>query len=296
MDEFATIERIVDVLGPHSTGPWVNVGPGDDAALIQARPDHELVASIDTLVADVHFPAEVPADLIGYRALMVALSDLAAMAAQPRYVLVALTCDAIDGDWIGDLAAGMAAAAARVEVPLCGGNLARGPLSISVSVHGDVPVGQAVLRSGAKVGEYVYVTGALGGAAACVRERDFAPREELTALQTAYYRPLARFDCGGDLRDVATAAIDISDGLVGDLTHIAGASGVGLALSARDIPVAPGAQLDDALYGGDDYELAFTSPLALPNYPCIGTVAVGAGVLIDGQPAQRSGFRHFHDQ
>ena len=174
----ALIDSIANALGDSATAPWIRVGIGDDAAVMRARDGFDQVASIDTLVADVHFPNNAP-ELIGYRALMVSLSDLAAMAAVPRYALVALTLPEVAGDtcqqWVQRLASGMAAAAQETHTALCGGNVSRGPLSISVSVHGEVEAGQARLRSTAAAGEGLYVSGPLGSAAACVRTNQLLP-------------------------------------------------------------------------------------------------------------------------
>jgi len=275
VDEFALIDEIVAGLGDRAEGRWIALGPGDDAAVIDQRPGQQTVASIDTLLADVHFPANAPAQLIGFRSLMVALSDLAAMAAEPRYVLVALTLPQVDVDWVRGLTQGMAQAALACDTYLCGGNLSRGPLSISISVHGEVPAGGAIVRSGARVGDSLYVSGPLGGAAACVRTGDFSPAAGLADLpphQAAYYRPSARFDCIDVLRQHASAAIDISDGLMQDLAHIAKSSGVAVNLNTAAIPRPAGATLPDALVGGDDYQIAATAATPMAGFVHIGEV------------------------
>ena len=166
MDEFRLIDTVLGVLGDRAAGEWIAVGPGDDAAVIKSTPGCDQVASIDSLVAGVHFPELAPADLIGYRAMMVSLSDIAAMAATPRYVLIALVLPDGDPSWVQSCARGIAQAAEECDVYVCGGNFSAGPLSITVSVHGEVPAGNALLRSGARPGQGVYVSGALGGAAA----------------------------------------------------------------------------------------------------------------------------------
>ena len=298
--EFALIDNIVSVLGAASTAPWISVGPGDDAAVIALPPDHELVSSIDTLLADVHFPAEAPAELIGYRAMMVALSDLAAMAATPSYALVALTLPQLDNAWVSELTQGMAAAAEKCQIALCGGNVSRGPLSITVSVHGQVPVGLAVLRATAQPGDGLWVSGALGAAAACVRQGLFQVTGAPTGVQIAYYKPSARFDCVDVLRSYAHAAIDISDGLLADAQHIAKASNLHLDLDSTALPAAPGATLEDMLNGGDDYQLLVTAaadaPLADVGFVRVGEVQPGpAQLTLDSQPCQPSGYDHFDD-
>ena len=217
-DEFGLIDAIVAGLGDRGAGDWITVGPGDDAALIQATPGMHQVASIDSLLADVHFPLSAPPQLIGYRALMVAFSDLAAMAATPRYCLVSLSIDAVQ------LALGSGWSCGPSPRHGRGGGSVRGlcmwrqfesgALNIGVSVHGEVDRQRVLLRSGGAAGHGLYVTGPLGGAAACVRTRQMVPADPkaLTPLQQAYYRPLARCDLAADLGLVA-AGMDISDGL-----------------------------------------------------------------------------------
>jgi len=295
VDEFELIRVVVEHLGDRAQGPWITLGPGDDAAVIAQRVDHQAVASIDTVVAGVHFPAHAAPIDVGYRALMVGLSDLAAMAAYPRYVLVALTIDTPEPAWLAELAQGMAQAATACDTYLCGGNFARGDLSITVSVHGDVPQGRAITRQGARAGDRIYVSGELGGAAACVRQRDFDFAGGLNDLQARYMRPQARFDVVEALRAHASAAIDVSDGLSADLHHLCQASGVRANLCAVDIPVFPGAQLDDALCGGDDYEILCTSSQPMPGMTCIGEIERGQGVYLDGAPLPARGYNHFVD-
>ncbi|MEC7250055.1 MAG: thiamine-phosphate kinase [Pseudomonadota bacterium] len=298
VNEFAVIDTIASALGDSATAPWIRVGIGDDAAVMRARDGFDQVASIDTLVADVHFPTNAPPELIGYRALMVSLSDLAAMAAVPRYALVALTLPEVRGatcqQWVQRLASGMAVAAQQTNTALCGGNLSRGPLAISVSVHGEVEAGQARLRSTAAAGERVYVSGPLGSAAACVRTNQLLPvtADALTAQQHAYYRPAARFDCRADIL-AATSAIDISDGLLQDLAHVLEASGCGAELHAHDIPLGPGAELADALAGGDDYQLLFSSARPPATGICIGKLTHEPGIRLDGKDIPADGYQHF---
>ena len=298
MNEFALIDSIATALGDSATAPWIRVGIGDDAAVMRARDGFDQVASIDTLVADVHFPNNAPPELIGYRALMVSLSDLAAMAAVPRYALVALTLPEVAGDtcqqWVQRLASGMAAAAQETHTALCGGNVSRGPLSISVSVHGEVEAGQARLRSTAAAGEGLYVSGPLGSAAACVRTNQMLPvtADALNAEQHAYYRPMARFDCQPDIL-AATSAIDISDGLLQDLAHVLQASGCGANLYVHDIPLGQGAELEDALAGGDDYQLLFSSSIVPTVGICIGELTSEPGIRLDGKDIAANGYQHF---
>ena len=294
-NEFALIDAIVEGLGDRATGDWVSVGPGDDAAVIKATPGLAQVASIDTLLPDVHFPAAAPAQLIGYRALMVSFSDLAAMRAAPRYCLVSLSMDESQGAaWVVSLARGMADAARELGVYVCGGNLTRGPLNIAVSVHGEVEHQHLLRRSEGQPGQQLSVTGVLGAAAACVRTGQMLPVDPkaLTPLQHAYYRPQARFDVSAMVQ-AASAGLDISDGLSQDLAHLCAASGCGAALQSLSIPIGAGATLEDALFGGDDYELLVASNEALPGAYTIGVLTAEPGLTLDGAPFAAKGFDHF---
>ncbi|XOV83588.1 MAG: thiamine-phosphate kinase [bacterium] len=296
MDEFALIREVVRHLADRAQGPWVTLGPGDDAAVMRQSPGTDAVASIDTLVADVHFPASASPFHIGYRALMVSLSDLAAMAAVPRYVLVALTLPAAEVAWVGELAKGMAAAARACDTYICGGNVARGPLSITVSVHGEVPAGKAVTRSGAQPGDTLYVSGPLGLAAACVRQQSYVVQDELNALQRAYFLPQARFDLLEVLRADAHACIDISDGLLADAQHLAEASGVEINIFRKALALAQGVTLQDVLHGGDDYQILATAAVPLAGMVSLGEVRsaqTGAGVSLDSVLQQPQGYNHF---
>jgi len=293
VDEFTLITELVKHLGSRAQGRWVQLGPGDDAAVIQATPGYDLVASIDTLLGDVHFPVEARPFDIGYRGMMVSLSDLAAMGAEPRYVLAALTLPEADVHWVTQLAQGMAEAAADCDTYLCGGNLTRGPLSMTVSVHGQLPAGEGVLRSGAQVGDHIYVSGPLGGAAACVRREDWWYTHELSPIQRCFFRPVARFDLVHQLRRCARAAIDISDGLLADLAHICDASQVAARIDSAHIPLVEGAGLEDALSGGDDYQLLCTTAADMADWTCIGEIAAGEGIWLDNQRVTAQGYNHF---
>ncbi|MEQ8484464.1 MAG: thiamine-phosphate kinase [Pseudomonadales bacterium] len=299
MTEFELIDVIVAELGDVAAGEWVRVGPGDDAAVTAVPAGAEVVSTIDALVADVHFPAAAGAALVGYRAVMVSASDLAAMGAAPGFALVALSLEHDDADWVRGLARGMAEAARALDLRIVGGNIARGPLTIAISVHGYVPAGGALCRSGARPGDGVYVTGSLGAAAAAVARGGLdrcAVDADLDALSRCYFRPQARMAQGRDLRGIASSAIDLSDGLLQDLGHVCRASGVGAELESARIPVADGASLAHALGGGDDYELCFTAPGEAPllGVPVtrIGRIVAEPGVRLDGR-AVSGGYQHF---
>jgi thiamine-monophosphate kinase len=223
VDEFALIRRYFARPG-HA--PGVSTGIGDDGAVLQPEPDRELVVVIDTLVAGVHFPEGIDPFDIAYRAVAVNLSDIAAMGGRPRWMTLALTMPGADEHWLERFAEGLHAAALEHAVSLVGGDTCYGKtLVISVQITGDVPRGQALLRSGARVGDHIYVTGTVGDAAAGLELLSSGtPDRELSAR---FLRPNARLACGQALRGVATAAIDLSDGLFADLTKLLDASGVG---------------------------------------------------------------------
>jgi len=297
--EFEFIDAILATLGDRAAGPLTRVGPGDDAAVITVPRGMDVVSSIDTLVADVHFPADAAPWLIGYRAIMVSASDLAAMGAEHGWLIVGLTLPIPDVDWARALTEGMRAALMRANLRLVGGNIARGPLALAVSVHGCVPAGRALLRSGARPGDRIWVTGTLGGAAAALARGGLATYrspEELDELARRYFLPEAQIGAGAVLREQASAAIDISDGLLQDLGHLCRASGVGAELDLDAIPITPGATLTHALSGGDDYELCFTaaSPprLGVP-VSCIGRIVATPGIRADGNDLGSAGFQHF---
>ncbi|MCB1685710.1 MAG: thiamine-phosphate kinase [Pseudomonadales bacterium] len=300
MDEFELIDQIVAELGAVSSGDDVILGPGDDASVLRPPPGEVLVSSIDALVAGVHFPAAADPELVGYRALMVSLSDLAAMGASPAQVLVALTLSDGDVDWVRGLARGMRRAAESAGVKLPGGNIARGPLNITVSVNGFCPEAMLLRRAGARAGDHIYVSGELGGAAAALGRgglEKYNGSASLDKLASRYFQPEARLGAGMALRGVAHSAIDVSDGLLQDLGHLCRASAVGAELDSTLVPVCAGATLEQALTGGDDYELLFTAPATIPalgfSVHRIGTIVPGAGVRVDGKETGQRGYRHF---
>lgn len=304
MDEFELITRYFTACGARRND--VVLGVGDDAAIVAPAAGRSLVLTTDTLVADRHFPAEdfSPAAL-AYRALAVNLSDLAAMAAVPAWALLSLTLPEVDEHWIQAFASAFSELAQRFDVALVGGNLARGPLAVSVTLAGQVEPDKTLTRSGARVGDALYVTGALGGGAAGLRALQNGAVMKAPEV-AAYARPVPRVKAARELAPYASAAIDISDGLFGDLAKLLVASGsLGAELVADDIPLAPGAALGDALGPSDDYELLLSIPpaqLSAVNWErldcelhCIGRVCAGPGVRLDGraQDAAARGFKHF---
>jgi len=267
MDEFEIICRYFSDQSTHRDD--VCLGIGDDAAILRVPPGQELVVSVDSLIAGVHFPEDLPAAAIGHRALAVNLSDLAAMGATPAWALLALSLPQVDEEWIRELARGFFALAQRYKIVLVGGNLARGPLNITVTVHGFVPSGRALLRTGAQPGHTVCVTGWLGDSAGGLQQlQAHMAMAETDACMQRFCFPEPRIQAGLVLRDIASAAIDISDGLAADLGHLLQASGVGAQLQVEQLPLSSSLlqhctqeqAVNLALTGGDDYELCFTVP------------------------------------
>ena len=295
----------------------VRLGIGDDAALLAPPPGSLLAVSTDTLVAGVHFPQSAKVYDIGWKALAVNLSDLAAMGATPAWATLALTLPRADADWVGEFADGFAALARAHGVALVGGDTTQGPLSITVTVHGFVHEGAALRRASARVGDAVCATGTLGDAAAGLhlmqKEQEAGSSEQKTSgraptvsdadsasLIARLNRPTPRVAQGLILAGRAHACIDVSDGLVADLGHICRASGVGAEIDADALPTsaALAARFDHAVRrgfqfaGGDDYELCFTAPEShvdalladLARSGCaatrIGRIVAGAGVRV----------------
>jgi thiamine-monophosphate kinase len=259
--EFAIIARLVAALPCRRRD--VVTGPGDDAAILRPPPGMDLVHAVDTCLEGVHFPAGLdPAD-IGWRSLAVNLSDLAAMGAEPAWALLSLSLPRPDEAWLEGFARGMAELACETGLDLVGGDTVRGPLAVTLALTGFVPPGTALRRAGARPGDEVWLTGPLGGGAAGLAAWRMGDR----AGASPFLRPRPRLVEGGALRGLASAAIDISDGLAADLGHLLAASEVGATLDLERLPLVRGAAAAGeaagtrmALFGGDDYQLCFTVP------------------------------------
>lgn len=315
MGEFELIRTLFRPLAEATRQDGVLLGPGDDCGIQRVPSGRDLVFSIDTLVAGIHFPSQYEPSRLGWRALAVTVSDLAAMGADPVCYTLALTLPEADSEWVTSLVSGLQEASRAFGIALAGGDITRGPLTLTLQVHGTAPEGQAIRRSGARPGDLIAVTGPLGGAAAALLWLDASdPPASAEGFLACYHRPMPRFELGRQLRGKASAAIDISDGLVADLGHILEASGVGAELEPDRVPRGFGgaqATLEQALYGGDDYELCVTlSPAALDQLPervarhlaVIGKVCAGSGLRLlqaDGvikDIALPAGYDHFKGQ
>ncbi|GHD02580.1 thiamine-monophosphate kinase [Pseudorhodoferax aquiterrae] len=298
------------------------LGVGDDCALLQPAPGMQLAVSSDMLVEGRHFLSTVDPRALGHKALAVNLSDLAACGAKPLAFTLALALPAADAAWLEPFSQGLLALADAHGCELVGGDTTRGPLNICITVFGEVPRGLALLRSGAQAGDDIYVSGTVGDARLALevfRGHLAMPQEVFTQARARMEQPTPRVALGQALRGVATAAVDVSDGLLGDLGHVLKASSLGARIEApaalglmgcADAPLSPAQRLEFALAGGDDYELVFTAPpsargrvkgavaQAQVQVTRIGSTTAAPGVQVvdaQGQPLdQRFGsFDHF---
>lgn len=319
MKEFELINRYFK--GRGITRRDVNLGIGDDCALVTVPANCQLAITTDTLVAGVHFFDDISPRALGHKALAVNLSDLAAMGAEPAWVSIALTLPDIDQHWVAELTDAMHEIAEYFNVQIIGGDTTQGPLSITICAKGTVPEGKALRRSGAKVGDWIFVTGALGDAGLAIESRKqglpIEPKH-LKSLNKCLNYPTPRVAAGQVLRGVASAAIDISDGLLADLGHILNQSDVSAIINIENIPTSHAMQasldfeqqLPFILNYGDDYELLYTVAdsnksmldTKLRQYgveaTCIGQIKSGHGqieLFYQGEKFlfEHKGFEHF---
>lgn len=317
LDEFSLIQRFFK---RSLNDENVLAGIGDDGAILVPDAGSDLVTVIDTLVEEVHFPTRLSPDAIGYRAVAVNLSDMAAMGARPRWMTLALTLDEANEDWLEGFSAGLFDAAMEHDVCLVGGDTTRGRQKvITIQITGDVDSGRSIRRSTAAAGDLVFVSGTIGDAAAGL---SFIKSDELSSddnqyLAARFCRPSARVSLGQALSGIASAAIDLSDGLYSDLHKLIDASGVAASMETDLIPLSASLTRscndDDALHyaltGGDDYELCFTvrpedeQTAIMRAEQCnvhitrIGVVQAGRGLTVT-RAARRfefehEGYRHF---
>lgn len=299
--EFDLIDRFFR-RAPAAAGGLVALGIGDDAALLAPAPGMQLAVSTDTLIEGVHFPVDTPAAAVGWKALAVNLSDLAAMGASPRAAVLALALPRRDDAWLAEFARGFFALADQAGCVLAGGDTAAmpadGPTTITVTVFGEVSTGTALLRSGARAGDLVCVSGTPGIAALGLARWQAGQRDEQDAAIAALLRPQPRLALGAALRGTASACIDVSDGLLGDLGHILAASGCGAELDLAALPRAPVlAALSEetawelVLAGGDDYELCCTVPAQQHDRMLAAAAATGTALTVIGRIVAAPGLR-----
>jgi len=312
MDEFALIDQFFAGRGVRRDD--VRLGIGDDAAVTRCDDGFELVIATDTICEGTHFLPGTPPHVLGYRCLAVNLSDLAAMGAEPMWCSLALSLPEAEPDWIRRFADGFFTIADRFATMLIGGDTVCGPLAMTVTVHGRIKQGQAICRDGAREGDLIYVTGVPGQAAAGLRAlRESGAQADTGSDQVrSFWYPQPRVMEGRTLVGLATAMIDVSDGLMVDTSRLLAASGLGAQMDLVDLPldaVGTDDALELALNGGDDYELCFCIPpdhrleleRLVADWPCpvtrIGTVQRIADIvwLIDGKPCNTVAgqFKHF---
>jgi len=312
-----------DLIARHFTRatPGAVLGVGDDCALLAPTPGMQLAVSSDMLLEGRHFsPQDSPAG-IGHKSLAVNLSDLAAMGATPRWATLAIALPEENDAWLTAFTRGFFRMADMHGIELVGGDTTRGALTISITVIGEVPPGQALRRDGAQAGDDVWVSGVIGSAALALAYRQgrlFMEQIDAAKVLPALYLPTPRVELGIALRGIASSAIDISDGLLGDLGHILERSHVGATLEYSKLPTLPVVQTylhepvarDCVLAGGDDYELCFTSPAsrrdavlaaaesAGVSVTHIGSITAEPGLTVidaNGQPLSfdKTGYDHF---
>lgn len=307
MSEFAIIAQYFSALG---SGENVLLSVGDDAAALQVDEGCELIVSTDTSVSGVHFPDDLFPEDIAYKAVASAASDLSAMGASPLGMTLAISLPEHDSLWLHGFSQGLASACADFNLPLVGGDTTRGLLSITVTVMGQCPAGQKLLRSGARPTDILCVSGSLGDSALGLSLLQGNERgldidvDEQEYLLSRFTRPSSQLELGKGLRGLATSCIDVSDGLLADATHIADASGCQLVIESEKLPLSSALvssvgqerAVELALSGGEDFELLFTLP-ASTSVPegcvVIGFVERGEGVACD-RVIEKGGYDHFH--
>lgn len=318
--EFSLIARYFDRVS--SSRRDVETGIGDDCALLTVAEKQLLAISTDTLVSGIHFLPDIDPRDLGYKALAVNLSDLAAMGADPAWLTLAITLPEVDESWLEAFSDSLFEQLEYYDMQLIGGDTTRGPLAMTLGIHGLVPAGRALKRSGARPGDWIYVTGTPGDSAAglaILQDRlEVKDPAQAAYLKKRHLRPTPRVLHGQALRDLASSAIDLSDGLISDLGHILKASGCGARIDLDALPYSTALKtnvsaelgLQWALSGGEDYELCFTVPelnrgaldVAIGNlgipFTCIGQVAPeseGLQFLQNGKPVtlDLKGYDHF---
>ena len=286
IDEFSLISTYFKELTSQQD---VAVGIGDDAAIINTSKDHQISVATDTLVASVHFPDTASAEQIATRALCVNLSDMAAMGAVPKWFTLALTMpkQLACSEWLQGFSQGLAKVANQYQVSLIGGDTTAGPLSVSITVLGELPLGKRLCRDGAQHGDIIFVSGTLGDGAAALHQLTHSDLPQNDRHIERFYQPQPCIELGLGLRDYASACIDISDGLIADLGHISKASGLCASVNSQSLPIHADViqaytekSIEWALTGGDDYQLCFTVPLkqqkAFENWAATNKFAVSA--------------------
>jgi len=300
VNEFQLIKRFFQQPNLAFSNAYLRQGIGDDCATFNIPSEYDLHLSLDTLVEGVHFPFHANPFDIATRSIAVSISDLAAMAAVPIGFTLGITLPSKDEAWLKHFSDGLAQAAEFYQCPLIGGDTTKGPsLVISLQVHGITKAGEGLKRSGAHVGDKVYVSSNLGDGAGALPLVLKEPRLN-TGLAEEFYKPIAQIEFSQKIKDHATSCLDVSDGLIQDLNHICTASNVGMNINPDLIPLSQllvetyGSEqaLKYALTGGDDYQLAYTAKHC-DHGICIGEVIAGGRVNVLGVDIIEGGFQHF---
>jgi thiamine-monophosphate kinase len=275
----------------------ITLGIGDDCALIKPRADEEVAITSDMLVEGRHFFAGANPELLGRKALAVNLSDLAAMGARPLGFTLAIALPTVDNTWLEAFSKGLFAMAKEYSCPLIGGDTTAGPLTLSITAFGAIPKGEAIRRSGAKPGDDIWVSGTIGDARlalAALRHEITLSADDLQQIEHRMHNPTPRIELGMQLRNIASAALDVSDGLLGDLCHILKQSQVDAEIQLDKLPKSDTLQKQDvqiqnqfAACGGDDYEICFTAPATQrDNIQAINKL-IGLPLTIIGKTVQK---------
>ena len=261
MDEHLLIQKYFSDIGSaYLAERNVEVSVGDDSSILNLNSDLQYVNSIDTSIEDIHFLNSMSPRDIAYRSCAVALSDLAACGANPSWYSIALTFPEVEDIWLENFSLGLKDFSDEYKIPLVGGDTTKGKLSVTVQVMGEVEKEKALLRSGAKENDLIYVSGIIGDAFLQLRELQKSQNQD-TGFD-AYLHPKAQIALGLELIDIANSAIDISDGFLQDLQHLSEASEIGFNLDKATIPIARGILFQDAVMCGDDYQILFTIPIS----------------------------------
>lgn len=295
-----------DLITKYFTRPAKNayLGVGDDCALLKQKTGFQTAISTDMLVSGTHFFPDTDPEQLGHKSLAVNLSDLAAMGATPVAFTLAISMEKSDEDWIRPFSQGMLALADKHQCELIGGDTTRGPLNICITVFGEIPAGQSLRRDAAKVGDDIWISGTIGDARLALghmRNELTLTDEEFQLVIPRMQKPTPRVELGSALRNIGHAALDLSDGLLGDLSHILDASHVGASINTDSLPISETLakqterwKLQCTLGGGDDYELCFTAPEA--NREAVLEAGRKAGVAVTrvGKIEAETGIRLFN--
>jgi len=294
------------------TDPSILLGVGDDAALFELEPDHQLVVSTDTLEEDIHFFRDTSPSDIAYKSLAVNLSDIAAMGAIAKCFTLSLTLPKINHNWLKEFSTSLKETARLYNVNLIGGDTTKGSLNITITMMGSIKKGKSIQRSGARNEDDIYISGDLGTAALCLKKMNKGIKPSLNELNELN-RPIPRLELGAALKDLASSCIDVSDGLEQDLSHILNSSDVGATIDVQKLPLgdALSQYIKDSndwslpLCGGDDYELCFTADKASRSklkslsktlnirVTKIGYINASNELKINGYDGPRASYKHF---